>query len=148
MFEKKNQDFKNKINRETALESFNQFCEDWEIEPDDMDLTEDDKIDFRSHRDKIVKAIMKGRLVFLPESSCLEYTISNKSDKLKDKVITLKRPKGANLRQSDRAKQGKDVEKTFMILASMLGDNINLCDQMDMIDLKPLLAISSLFLAS
>jgi len=144
MFEKK----KNKIDRQTALESFNQFCEDWEIEPDFMDLSEDEKIDFNGHRDKIVKAIMKGRLIFKTDSSALEYTISEKTEKHAGKVITIKRPKGITLRQSDRAKQGKDVEKTYMILASMVGDNINLCDQMDMIDLKPLLAISSLFLAS
>lgn len=146
MFEKKEK--KNKIDRETALESFDQFCEDWEIEPDELDLSEDEKIDFRGHRDKIVKAIMKGRLVFLPDSSCFEYTISQKSEKHAGNLITVKRPKGKTLRQSDRAKEGKNVEKTYMILASMLGDNLNLIDQLDMIDLKPLLAISSLFLAS
>jgi len=146
MFEKKEK--KNKIDRETALDSFNQFCEDWEIEPNDLELNEDEKTDFRGHRDKIVKAIMKGRLVYLPDSSNLEYTISEKTEKHAGKIITLKRPKGITLRQSDRAKEGKNVEKTYMVLASMLGDDINLCDQMDMIDLKPLLAISSLFLAS
>ena len=146
MFEKKEK--KNKIDRETALESFDQFCEDWEIEPDELDLSEDEKIDFRGHRDKIVKAIMKGRLVFLSDSSCFEYTISQKSEKHAGNLITVKRPKGKTLRQSDRAKEGKNVEKTYMILASMLGDNLNLIDQLDMIDLKPLLAISSLFLAS
>lgn len=145
MFEKKEK--KNKINYETALDSFNQFCEDWEIE-EGFDLNEEEKVDFKSHRDKIVRAIMKGRLVYNPESSSIEYIISAKTEKHAGKTITLKRPKGRTLRQSDRAKQGKDVEKAYIILASMLGDDLNFIDGMDMIDLKPLLAISSLFLAS
>lgn len=142
-----NEKKKNKIDRETAIESFDQFCEDWEIE-EGLDLNEEERVDYKAHRDKIVKAIMKGRLVFLPDSSTFEYTISKKTEKHTGKTLTLKRPKGRTLRQSDRAKDGKNVEKTYLILAAMLGDNINLCDQMDMIDLKPLLAISSLFLVS
>ena len=142
-----NKEKKNKIAYEVAVESFNQFCEDWEIE-EGFDLNEEEKVDFKGHRDKIVRAIMKGRLIYNPDSSFLEYTISGKTEKHSGKTITLKRPKGRTLRQSDRAKQGKDVEKTYMILASMLGDDLNFIDDMDMIDLKPLLAISALFLAS
>jgi len=136
------------IVREVAEESFNQFCDDWEIDSDPEGMNQDDKDGFRGEKAKIVNAIMKGRLVYNSSDNTFTYTVSEKSEKSKGKSITLKRPSGRTLRQADRAKEGKNVEKSYNVLASMMGDDISLIDGLDMIDLKPLLSISSLFLAS
>ncbi|MDD2778241.1 MAG: hypothetical protein PHS93_07965 [Candidatus Omnitrophica bacterium] len=135
------------IPREVAEESFDQFCDDWEIDTDSDGMNQDDKDGFRAEKAKIVNAIMKGRLIY-NSNNTFSYTVSNKSEKTKGQVITLKRPNGRTLRQADRAKEGKNVEKSYNVLASMMGDDISLIDGLDMIDLKPLLSISSLFLAS
>lgn len=139
------------VSKEVAEESFEDFCFDWDIDPDIMDLNEEEKADFNGQKSKIVKAIMQGRLIYDNDAGIFKYLISDNTDKSKingKTEITLKRPIGRTLRQSDRVKEGKNVEKTYMILASMLGDDMNLVDNLDMIDLKPLLAVSSLFLAS
>lgn len=147
MFEKK-EEKKNKIDKETALESFNQFCYDWEIDTDNDDLNEEERDDFKNHRNKIVKAIMKGRLIYFSESESFEYMVSEKTKKHAGKKIQIKRPVGRSLRQMDRAKEGKNIEKTYFLIAHMTEENINFIDSLDHIDQKPLLSISQLFLGS
>lgn len=144
MFGKKKQAV---VAREVAEESFDKFCDEWEIDTDQDGMNEDDKLGFRAEKAKIVNAIMKGRLVY-NSNNTFTYTVSDKTEKYQGKAITLKRPSGRTLRQADRAKEGKNVEKSYNVLASMMGDDITLIDGLDMIDLKPLLSISSLFLAS
>jgi hypothetical protein len=135
------------IAREVAEESFDQFCDDWEIDTDPEGMDKEDKDGFKAEKAKIINAIMKGRLVY-NSNNTFTYTVSDHVEKYKGKQITLKRPSGRTLRQADRAKEGKNVEKSYNVLASMMGDDITLIDGLDMIDLKPLLSISSLFLAS
>jgi hypothetical protein len=145
MFEKKKKS--TVIAREVAEESFDQFCDYWEIDTDPEGMNQEDKDGFRSEKSKIVNAIMKGRLVYNSDNT-FTYTVSDKTEKIKGQQLTLKRPGGRQLRQADRAKEGKHVEKSYNVLASMMDDDISLIDGLDMIDLKPLLSISSLFLAS
>ena len=103
---------------------------------------------FRTHRNKIVKAIMKGRLVYLSESEIFEYIISEKTKKHAGEKINIRRPVGRSLRQMDRGKDGKNIEKTYFMIAHIIEQDINFIDSLDHIDQKPLLSISQLFLGS
>lgn len=142
MFEKK----KNVIDRETANNSFFQFCEDWEIDCDETGMSQDDKIDFDREKAKIVNAIMKGRMIY--ENECLIYTVSQKSsEKTAGKEIKIQRPKGAAYMEMDRFKEREGVHKTYAVLAVMTGQSSAFFANLDGIDLKPFMAVVTLFLA-
>lgn len=136
---------KNKVDRETANDEFVRFCEDWEIDCDESGMTQDDKIDFQSQKSKIVNAIMKGRMIY--ENECLKYTVSDKSEKLAGNEVTIKRPKGAAYMEMDRFKDREGVHKTYAVLAAMTGQPDSFFAKLDGIDLKPFMAVVTLFLA-
>jgi len=145
MFDK-NDNKKNKIDRETATDSFKLFCEDWEIDCDESGMSQDDKIDFNSQKAKIVNAIMKGRMIY--DAGVLKYFISEKSgDKLQGKEILITRPKGAAYMEMDRFKEKEGVHKTYAVLAAMTGQDQSFYAKLDGIDLKPFMAVVTLFLA-
>jgi len=146
MFEKTDKK-KNKIDRETAVDSFNLFCENWEIDCDESGMNQDDKIDFESQKSKIVNAIMKGRMVY-DDSGIIKYTISEKSgEKLQGKEISIRRPKGAAYMEMDRFKDRQGVHKTYAVLSAMTGQDEAFFSKLDGIDLKPFMAVVTLFLA-
>ena len=135
---------KNKIDRETANDLFTNFCEDWEIDCDEAGMSQDDKIDFNSQKAKIVNAVMKGRLVY--ENEILTYTVSSKSSDA-GKEIKIKRPLGAAYMEMDRYKDREGFHKTYAVLASMVGQSTSFFSKLDGIDLKPFMAVVTLFLA-
>lgn len=145
MFDKKEENKKkNKIDRETANDLFSNFCEDWELDCDESGMTQDDKIDFDSQKAKIVNAVMKGRLVY--ENEILTYTVSSKSSDA-GKEIEIKRPLGAAYMEMDRFKEREGVHKTYAVLAYMTGQPSSFFAKLDGIDLKPFMAVVTLFLA-
>jgi len=136
---------KNKVDRETASDMFMRFCEDWEIDCDESGMTQDDKIDFESQKSKIVNSVMKGRLIY--ENECLVYTVSSKSTGLEGQEIKIQRPKGAAYMEMDRFKDREGVHKTYAVLSAMTGQPSSFFAKLDGIDLKPFMAVVTLFLA-
>ncbi len=135
---------KNTVDIQTATEEFNRFCEDWEIDFDESEMNAEEKVDFQSIKNKILKAIQKGRLVF--DSGVLIYTIS-RTEKHKGEQVHIRRPHGAAYMEMDRYKDQEGVHKIYAVLAAMTGKESSFFANMDGIDIKPFQSIVSLFLA-
>lgn len=134
------------VDKETANECFDQFCEDWEIDNETADMTDEEKTDFEALKTKIIYAIKKGRLVF--EDGSFKYTVSEKSnEKFSGQEVVIKRPLGDAYMEMDKYKDRQGVHKTYAVLAAMSKKNSSFFASLDGIDLKPLIAIVTLFLA-
>lgn len=135
-----------KIPLDVANDEFKKICESWEIDIDIDGMDADEKVDFKGIKAKIIKTIRLGRLVFNDDQT-MTYTVSNKSDELGGKELTIKRPKGKALTAMDQFKEQAGVTKGYAFLASMISQPIQFLNNLDGIDVKPLLALSTLFLA-
>lgn len=138
-------DKKVKIEKSVAIEEFNRFCEDWEIDNETADMSEEEKIDFDGQKAKIVNAICMHRLTF--DGSVFKYIISEKSEKKAGQEVTIERPKGSALMEMDRYKERQGVHKTYAVLAAMTKKESSFFSSLDGIDIRPFLGIVSLFLA-
>ena len=135
------------IDKDTAENDFIDFCEEWEIDYEIDDMTDEDKEGFENQKDKIVKAIMRGRMAFDRDTNTMNYTFSDKSEKQAGETIKIARPKGASYMDMDGYKDTQLIRKTYAVLASMTRKSISYFANIDGIDLKPLQAIITLFLA-
>lgn len=136
------------IDYEFAEDEFNRFCESWELDNEESEMSEDDKKDFKRLKTTIIKAIRKGRLCML-EDQTLEYTVSEKTEnekKVGQKII-IKRPKGSTYLAMDNYKEGQNVHRFNAVLASMSSHDPRWFSDLDGIDMKPLQAVVTLFLA-
>lgn len=138
---------KYKIDFETAKEEFEKFCDSWEIDTEEKSMSADEKIDFGSLKDKIIKAIRFGRLVYNGNGTAT-YTISGDlSGDLVGRELLIKRPRGDAWTGTDQFKEQAGATKTFSIIASMVNFPIESLNKLDGLDLMPLNAIATLFLA-
>lgn len=135
---------KNTVDIQTATEEFNRFCEDWEIDFDESGMNAEEKVDFQSIKNKILKAIQKGRLAF--DNGVLIYTIS-RTEKFIGQQVHIRRPQGAAYMEMDRYKDQEGVHKIYAVLGAMTGKEPSFFANMDGIDIKPFQSIVSLFLA-
>lgn len=136
------------IDYETAEEEFNNFCDAWELDNEESVMSENDKTDFKRLKNQIIKAIRKGRLC-MKEDETLEYIISEKTknEKKSGQNLTIRRPSGETYLAMDKYKEGQGVHKFNAVLANMSGHAPAYFSDFDGIDLKPLQAIVTLFLA-
>lgn len=131
---------------ETAELEFEKFCDAWEIDNDTAGMNDEDKTAFEGQKAKIINSIKRGRFLF--ESDKVVYTVSDKTEKHAGEKITIERPKGAALMEMDKYKDREGVHKTYSVLAAMSGKEPKFISWLDGIDVKPLLAVVTLFLAS
>jgi hypothetical protein len=136
------------IDRKTAEEEFERFCDSWEIDNDTSGMSEEDTTAFDGNRAKFINAVMRGRLKMDDSKDCLVYTFSDKSPDRAGQSIEVHRPKGASYLETDNYKSDKGMHKTFAILASMSGQDPKYFSRIDGVDMKPLQAVMTLFLAS
>lgn len=134
------------IDYETAKDEYDRFCDAWEIDNDESSMQEDEKIDYKRLKDQIIKSIRKGRLC-LKEDETLEYTISEKTENKSGQKLIIKRPKGEAYLAMDNYKDGQSVHKFNAVLANMTSHAVKYFSDFDGIDMKPLQAVVSLFLA-
>ncbi len=131
------------VDLEMAEGEFEQWAEDWEIDTDTADMNDEEKTDFQGQKIKIIRAMRYGRMCYDKESQALKY-----SGKIEIEEVTIKRPKGAALMAMDKYKDREGVHKTYAVMAAMTGKDANYFSRLDGIDLKPHLAVVTLFLAS
>lgn len=124
-------------------DEFNRWAEAWEIDIDVDDMTEEDRDGFRGHKQKLINAMKRGRLVYKDDEDILEYTLLKSEG-----VIKIVRPKGAGIMEADRYKAREGVHQIYAILGSMTAKPTNFFSNLDGIDLKPFLSVVALFLAS
>ena len=132
-----------KVDLEMAEDEFNAWAEDWEIDTETEDMDDEDKTDFTTQKLKLIRAMRYGRLEYNREDETLKYT-----GKIKEGEVKIKRPSGAAMMAMDKYKDREGVHKTYAILAAMTGKSANYFSSLDGIDLKPYLAVVTLFLAS
>jgi len=136
---------KKKIDKITAVEDFDRFCEDWEIDNETSNMNEEEKTDFEGQKAKIVNAIRRGRMSFVDDT--FKYVVSNKSEKNAGDEVIINRPRGSGLMEMDRYKEREGVHKTYAVLAAMTKKESKFFANLDGIDVKPFLAVVTLFLA-
>jgi len=134
------------IDKETAEDEFNNFCDSWEIDNDLDSMDDEDKSGFESQKSQLIKAIRKGRLS-VNENGSLNYTFSDFSEKNKGESITISRPKGSSYMEMDGFNDKQMIRKTYAVLAGMSGKEVRYFSNIDGVDLKALQAIITLFLA-
>jgi hypothetical protein len=107
-----------KVNEETA----NQFFENWaygmDIDIDTSKMDEDDATGFNNSKTKVIKAIMRGDLVFNDNDEAV-YTPIRKNSKKCGEAITFHERTGASLLAQDGKKKNSEVKKTFAVMAEM-----------------------------
>jgi hypothetical protein len=139
---------KYQVDIETATDDFNRFTDAWEIDVEESGLNNEEKIDIKKLKRQIIKAIQLGRLCYNQEDDSIQYTFSDKSQVTEaNKTISIRRPKGSAYLSIDQFKDNQDTHKMYNILAMMSGKPIQFFANIDGIDLKPLQAIMTLFLA-
>lgn len=137
---------KYKIDKETAEDEFERFCDGWEIDTDTSDMTEEDVTGFNAQKNHFVKAVQKNRLS-VNDDGTLSYTFSDFSEKKAGETINIRQPKGAAYMEMDNFKEQQGVRKTFSVLSGMTGKSVGYFSGVDGVDLKPLQAVIILFLA-
>ena len=127
-------------------DEFNRWAEAWEIDPDTDDMTQLDKDDFKIQKAQIIKAMKKGRMKYIDETEAMEYTIS-RSDIEMTKPILMKRPQGVTYLNMDKYKERETVHKTLSMVAEMCGLPVAIISKLDGIDIKPIMAVATIFLS-
>lgn len=147
MEDKKNkvEDGKNKVAYEVALEEFERFAESWRLDIEVDTMTGEDAEDFEQMRRKVTLQISSGNALVNAEGD-IEYTLFKPVGSLT--AITMKRPGGAAYKATDMAKEGRNMTKTNLLMASAIGQMPAILVQMDGIDYKYITAVYGLFLGS
>lgn len=127
-------------------DEFNRWAEAWEIDPETEDMTQLDKDDFKIQKAQIIKAMKKGRMKYNEETEAMEYTVS-RSDIEMTKPILMKRPQGGTYLNMDRYKEREITHKTFSMISEMCGLPVAVISKLDGIDIKPIMAVATIFLS-
>lgn len=134
-----------KIDRETAEQEFNRFCEVWDIDKDVDTFDEEEKQDFDGLKSKIIRAISSGNFI-LQEDESIEYKLKNPLDSI-DK-ITVRIPKGRAYLRMDKTKEKESIKKLMAFLSDMTGQPIGVLSSLDGRDIKVLISIVTAFFGS
>lgn len=134
------------IDQETAEAEFERFVDAWEIDGEVETMNEESRDGFEQHQRTIVRAIKQGRLLFDDEARAT-IKLPNTTE-WAESELTLKVPTGAAMLKWDNYKEGKNVHKMNAMLGAMSGKNPAVFPKIDARDLKPAMAVATLFLAS
>jgi len=136
----------NKIDKETAENEFNSFCDNNEIEHDESAMNDDEKTSFNAIKKRFVKACMDGRVEV--DGTSLKYTISKFAPEgFRGDVLTLKRPGGHAFSAMDGYSDTKSIARQTAFMSAMAGREIKYFSKIDGSDWKFIQDISTLFLS-
>jgi hypothetical protein len=135
------------LDKETAGKMFEEFCKDWRIKTDTTNFTDEDKQAFNQSKERILNAFEEGLLNILDNKN-IEYTFLIPDDLENVKSVTIRRPKGATLMQSDIGKDEDKMKKMFAMMSECTKKPPSFYSKVDMIDLKVIMAVLTLFLGS
>ncbi len=127
----------NKIALEVAEAEFARFADAMDLDLETADMDAEDLTAFKRQKNKILRAIQRGNLVFNDNGEAV-YTPSNARSKYTD-AITFHERSGASLMAMDGKKKGHDVAKTYAVLADMckvhpsvfaglVGQDVKICE--------------------
>lgn len=125
------------VDENTALAEFDRFEEAMDLDFNIQDMTEDDLSTFNRKKRRIIRAVMRGFMVFNDDGEAI-YTPNNKSSKYKE-PITFHQRSGKSTMAMDSIKKGQDMHKTYAVMgemckvppnvfAGLVGTDIKVCE--------------------
>lgn len=125
------------VAKEQAEKEFDDWAEAMDLDLDTSNMDEDDLAGFTKQKGRIVRAIMRGSLVFNEDGEAV-YTPGHKKSKYND-PITFHERTGASLMAMDGRKKGHDAAKMYAVLAEMcrvhpkvfaglVGEDVKVCE--------------------
>jgi hypothetical protein len=135
---------KYKIDKETAEQEFERFCETQRIDIDFEDFDDDDLKSFNQQKNRIIKALRRGQMV-VDENGVAALTVESESG---ESIYSFAKPRGRMLLAMDRAKKGQDMKAMFDMMGDLCKVNPVMFSKMDAEDAKICMAVASLFLGS
>lgn len=124
----------NKVDKETAEHEFERFTECMDLDLNTADMDAEDLTAFNKTKNRLLRAIQRGTLVFNEDGEAI-YTPSNSKSKHTD-AITFHERTGASLMAMDGKKKNEDVKKTYAVLAEMCKVHPNVFAGLVGIDVK------------
>ncbi len=106
-----------KIAKEVAEAEFEKWAEDMDLDHDTDGMDAEDLTAFNKQKNRIVRSIMQGALVFNDDGEAV-FTPQHKNAKSTD-PITFYESDGASLKAMDGKKKNQDMSKTFAVMAAM-----------------------------
>lgn len=106
-----------KVALEVAQVEFDRFVECMDIDVDTKGMDSEDLTAFNKQKNRIIRAVQKGSLVFNDDGEAV-YTPSHPRSKYSD-PITFNERTGASLMAMDGKKKNQDVAKTYAVMADM-----------------------------
>lgn len=129
---------KTKVAAEVAEQEFNRLCDHIDVDTDLSDMDEEDRASFDQHKRTLVRAIQLGRLR-VEDSGLPVYTTFGGED------LPFIEPTGGVLLNG--GKKDSDTKKMYMMISELTSGKAQ-CGKLPMKDVKVLLAVAALFLAS
>ena len=127
------------VDAESAESEFESWADAMDLDIDQDAMDEEDKSAFSANKRKIIKSIQCGALTFNADGEAV-YTPQNKKSKHQE-PITFHERTGASLMAVDRAKKGRDVEKTMLMLADMTRLHAKVFADLVGVDIRTCMAI-------
>ncbi len=134
------------IDQGVAEAEFDRLVNLWEIDGDTETMNEESRDGFEDQKRRIVQGLVRGTVLIddegavtcrLPHTTELEMT-----------ELTLRVPTGAAMLKWDNYKDRQNVHKMNAMLGAMSKQNPAVFSKIDARDLKPVMAVATLFLAS
>ena len=130
----------------TAEKEFDRFVELWEIDGDVETMNEESRDGYDAHKRAICRGIVRGT-VTIDDEGAVTIKLPNTTE-LALPEITLGVPTGAAMLKFDNYKDRQNVHKMNAMLGHMSKQNPAVFAKIDGRDLKPAMAVATLFLAS
>lgn len=134
-----------KVTAEVAESEFIGLCEEWDLDYDNPDFTEDEQTSYNELKRSIVRCIQIGRITI--EGETLKYTL--KYPKSNENAITeliFRIPTGADRNKLDAYKNNENQKAMKSYIGSMTGQNPKIIALLDERDGKLVEVVAKLFL--
>lgn len=133
-----------KITEEVAEMEFENFVDEMDLDVCTDEMDENDKVDFQKFKRTIIRAIMRGDLVF-DEAHQPVFTPTHKNSE-NIGPIKFYEPDGSNFMEMDRKKTGHDIGKMHALMAGITKKPAKVFSGLKNRDYKVCSAIVTLFL--
>lgn len=134
------------VAEEIANKDFENWCELNGIEYDTGDMNEEEIKDFQTNKKPIIKACMRGNLIF-NDNGEIDYTISNYSASgFAGTVLHIERPTGKIFSSLDGFKDTQNIRRAVSVMSALTGKDLGYFDKLSAVDWKVLRGIVTFFL--
>jgi len=134
-----------KINTEMAEQEFDRFAERWDIETNTARMNEESAEGFQALKDRIVRAIEKGRAT-IGDKGNLTYALYESIGDVKHLDFSV--PKGSAYMEMDNYKDKQSMRKLFAFMGGMTKQDSKIFAKMDGVDVKFCQGVATLFMVS